>query len=102
MLATHETTKRAGSFNQLQQLPDTLAFLQLLADLDSAPVGSSATAAAVNGSNSDLLASPLKPTRAAGGDAGGGSGSWGSSSGGGAAVADAELPERRAARGLFR
>jgi hypothetical protein len=92
----------AGSFSTVQQLPDTLEFLQLLTELDAAPAGGggaaagAAAAAAAAAGATGAAASP----RAGGGRARGARG--GSSDGGAGAGADAELPERRAARGLFR
>lgn len=96
-----------GNIDQLQQLPDTLEFLQLLADLDAPPPSPApappsptpdAAAAGAGGAAGAAAA-------AAGGVAGGGvresSPGVGPSDGGGAGP-DAELPERRAARGLFR
>lgn len=79
-----------GSLDQLQQLPDTGAFLQLLSGLDgpSRPVTPASSGDA--------------PGDATGVTGGVTNGVTGGVTGGAGDGADSELPERRAARGLFR
>ncbi|KAI8470791.1 MAG: Transglutaminase-like superfamily-domain-containing protein [Monoraphidium minutum] len=108
---------RQGSLDDVTQLPDTLEFLQLLASLDDPPPAT-ASGGAGGGSGGGSGASPGGSGGGAPAARGGAPAARGGAAGGGAAAAAAsprdgeggagvggsaaELPERRAARGLFR
>lgn len=118
-LCNHIASRRAGDPKLLQHLPDTAAFLQLLHNLHSSNTGSGDSAAsssaagglhpllALAGHEGEQRGSGNAAAAGAGAGAAGdapASGAAGSGSGGGGAADrfSSDLPEVRAAMGLFR